>query len=198
VAGTLENPVIGEKNSTGDPKIVALVKLFNERLNSENQLGNTLRWYTPTVIATEQTRENTAFGALTTPDEVQNVILPENGLILVSYIAHVTATVNIKSSAAIFLGTNQIKSTNQKQETTFAAPGTRTLYTTGGGLNNASSNEEAFATTGEVVSSAGSLGGPFCGIFAAAGKYNVSIQYKALEGKVTAKERKLWVATLGA
>lgn len=38
MAGTLSNPSVGELNSTGDPKIVALVKLFNELLNGENKL----------------------------------------------------------------------------------------------------------------------------------------------------------------
>lgn len=33
--------------------------------------------------------------------------------------------------------------------------------------------------------------------FAAAGTYNISVQYKATSGSITAKERKLWVAVLG-
>ena len=39
-------------------------------------------------------------------------------------------------------------------------------------------------------------GGP-CVIFAAAGTYTVSVQFKASSGSVTAKNRKLWVWTMG-
>jgi hypothetical protein len=42
----------------------------------------------------------------------------------------------------------------------------------------------------------GPIGGP-CYIFAAAGTYNISAQFKASSGSVTAKNRKLWVWTLG-
>lgn len=36
MSGTLENPAIGEPNSTGDPKIVELVKQFNSKLDGSN------------------------------------------------------------------------------------------------------------------------------------------------------------------
>lgn len=41
MTGTLSNPTIGEQNSAGDPKIVALVKQFNEKLDSSNTLPDT-------------------------------------------------------------------------------------------------------------------------------------------------------------
>lgn len=41
MTGTLENPAIGEKNEKGDPKIVALVKEFNELLDGSNKIPGT-------------------------------------------------------------------------------------------------------------------------------------------------------------
>jgi len=41
MTGTLSNPVVGEPNSTGDPKIVALVKQWNEKIDSENKVPDT-------------------------------------------------------------------------------------------------------------------------------------------------------------
>lgn len=41
MTGTLSNPEIGEKNTTGDPKIVELVKQYNGLLNSENKFPDT-------------------------------------------------------------------------------------------------------------------------------------------------------------
>jgi hypothetical protein len=40
-------------------------------------------------------------------------------------------------------------------------------------------------------------GGGSIEVFAAAGTYTIGVKYKATSGNVTAKERKLWVATLG-
>jgi hypothetical protein len=192
VAGTLENPVIGEKNSTGDPKIVALVKLFNERLNAENKLG----WYAPSIIGTEQTRESASFGTLTTADEVKSVILPENGIIVLGYLAKWKSSVSGAGRAAIFLGANQLKTNNEAvaaEEATLSSTSFHTLGSSGTvtGLDRRTVVEATFPTTGSTV------GQGVAYIFAAAGTYNISIQFRATSGSVTAKERKLWVSVLG-
>lgn len=44
-----------------------------------------ITWYTPKIIATEEAWENVAFGFLTTGDKIENVVLPESGLILIGY-----------------------------------------------------------------------------------------------------------------
>lgn len=198
MTGTLENPVIGEKNSTGDPKIVALVKLFNERLNSENQLGNTMRWYAPKIIASEQTRESASFGTLTTADEIKEVVLPENGIIVFGYSAKWKSSVSAAGRVALFLGANQLKNAHTGEvveEATLSTTEFHTLYSN----NRASAFERtatgtvaAFPTTGTTVTHG------FAWIFAAAGTYNINVQFKATSGSITAKERKLWVAVLGA
>ncbi len=46
-------------------------------------------------------------------------------------------------------------------------------------------------TTGQIVG-ARTYGARFLTIFAAAGTYKVSVQFKVATGKVTVKERKLW------
>src|ERR1041385_3335738 len=100
MAGTLEIPAIGEKNTTADPKLKTGLETFNNLLEGSNKIPGTslaaaaeitrgqlkaeskpFTWYEPKIIATEQTRENVAFGTLTTPDEITGVVLPTNGLI---------------------------------------------------------------------------------------------------------------------
>lgn len=47
----------------------------------------------------------------------------------------------------------------------------------------------------DIAGSANQFG--FVVLFAAAGTYDVSVQFKSSSGTVTAKERKLWVWTMG-
>lgn len=159
-------------------------------------------WYTPKVIATEQSRESASFGTLATADEIKSVVVPENGLILIGYSALWKSSA-LEGRAAIFLGANQLKSPVASgapavQET--GSPGTSFdwLATTSVGVSSsAGAGEATTVTTGLTVGTSASSGG-LCAVFAAAGTYNVGIQFKAISGSVTAKERKLWVATIGS
>lgn len=166
-----------------------------------------------TNIATEQNRENAAYGLLGTPDEVE-VVLPENCLIIVGFQATWKSTVATSSSAAIFIGSNQLKISEvtggppSVQSASLLGPEAHweslTSYT--GGLVSAeakagNSEYTADVTTGQVIgigsnsfTSVVPVSG-MCSIFAAAGTYKVSIQYKASSGKVIVKNRKLWVET---
>jgi hypothetical protein len=183
------------------------------------------------IIAAEESRTNVAYGKLTTPDEVQNVVLPADGLIVVGYHALWKESVADASRAAIFIGANQLTIASSVQggaarATAAVQGGTadkyRTLTSFSGGLLSTSSDTSPAHTniaTGQVLGAyAGStsgiatwevgtqapllqadenaLGGLVC-VFAAAGTYTVSVQFKASSGSVTAKERKLWVWTLG-
>lgn len=201
MAGTLEVPIVGEPRSTGEPKYNTAVKTLNERLNAENLLGNTLRWQTPTVIATEETRESVSFGTLTTPDEVKSVVLPTNGLLAIGYAAIFKSSVSNAGRAAIFIGANQLKNTATGvplvEEIATATTELSTVATTPAGLSkSAGSASTAFVTTGQILGPGTSGGLTY--VFAAAGTYNISVQFKATSGSVTAKERKLWVGVLGA
>jgi hypothetical protein len=165
-------------------------------------------------IATEEARTNTAYGKLTTPDEVANIVLPTDGLIVVGYHAAWKNSVDNVGRAAIFLNGNQLKvnvngSSIQNSEANGATGTGYSQYgvvaSTSGGLNGSGGYPTPYAgpsTTGQAIMAALSSssnpntpGGP-CFIFAAAGTYDVSVRFKSSSGTVTAKERKLWVFTL--
>lgn len=207
MAGTYELPAVGEANFSADPKVLAALKGYNESLNTENDVttegiakGLLGRLYAPKITATEETRENVAFGTLTTKDEITGVVLPENGLIQIGFVAKVKSSVAAAGTIGVFLGANQILMTNNTGVfTETAGTGFNSIQTTPGGLGSIN-NSAAFVTTGQTLGkqeSAGIQGGGFMTVFAAAGTYTVSIQYKASSGSITAKERKLWVGVAG-
>jgi hypothetical protein len=176
-------------------------------------------WYTPKIINTEESRTNVAFGTLTTADEIASVVLPENGLILVNYAALWKESVSGAARAALFLGENQVKipkvaaTSPAVQETNATGrnwTGTvadtvntfRHLFSNEAGLNSYPTTAAATnVTTGQIAGALAEDGnaahGGFVALFAAAGTYTVSVRFKASSGSVTAKERKLWIATLG-
>jgi hypothetical protein len=154
-----------------------------------------LTWYTPKVIATEEARSNTSFGTLTTADEISSVVLAENGLILLAYLAEVKSSVSDAGRVAIFLGSNQLKQEGATVETATEGTNFHRFSSSREGLSLGGSASQV--TTGELVGGTGTKAGGFALIYAAAGTYTVAIKYKATSGSVTAKERKLWVATLG-
>lgn len=172
------------------------------------------------IVGTEESRTNTAYGTLTTPDQVSGVVLPTDGLIFVAYQATWKSNGSADANAAIFLNGTQLQTsrsgyifpvtqsatTNTSRETslTSAPVGLVSAYTpataytgdvtTGQAIGVAGATD--FATSsGGFFSSAAGLGGP-CIIFAAAGTYTISVQFKATSGTVTAKNRKLWVWTM--
>lgn len=170
------------------------------------------------IIAAEQSRENTAFGVLATPDEV-TVVLPGNGLIAVAYQAVWEGSVGGNGEAAIFVGGTQLKVAHPGQPSvqgaltsSFAPKALASLCTCGLGLASINSNYTSDVTTGQVIGVAGgkgeeeevnctiagnvhslapAAGGP-CYVFAAAGTYKITVQFRAITGKVTVKNRKLW------
>lgn len=159
--------------------------------------GKPVTWYTPKVIATEESRTNVAYGTLTTPDEIKEVVMPANGLIAVAYQARCKSSVSEAGRVALFLGANQLLAGGLVQEVATEVSFNR-IGTNPGGLLQVEG--EAFGATGETISrrpgTAGAVGG-LCFIQAAAGTYNISIQCKATSGSVTAKERTLRVMVFG-
>lgn len=168
------------------------------------------------IIATTETTTATSYSVsnLATPDRVANVVLPTDGLILISYRALVKATTTSNGRATIFIGANQLlypfqnsaPVTTNSVEVTFHVGGTNYgwIGTTGAGL---ATGPGGGAGTSDASSSSNPMtlplntslaGGPICVVEAAAGTYDVSVQYKNNNtGTVTAKERKLWVWTIG-
>lgn len=198
---------------------VAIREVINGELDSENlktaagitraQLvgeAKPVSWYTPKVIATEEGRTNTAFGTLTTADEISGVVVPENGLILVGYQARWKSSVAGAGRSALFLGANQLQKneiTAQAAVETSTPAGTNfvSLSSSANGGLEGTTAQTTFgtpATTGTLVGVGGTTGnGGMATIWAAAGTYAISVQFKATSGTVTAKERRLWVAVLG-
>ncbi len=174
------------------------------------------------AIPGEESTGSATYVKLATPDEVRNIVLPADGLIVVAYRAHMKSTPATGSRAAIFIGSNQLKSRQLALVGTQAADNNtaavyETLFTLPMGLATASSPTDtpADVTTGETIGQfvtaaeegSTAVGGTFnvyypttqgptggvCYIFAAAGTYDVSVQFLTSSTTVLAKERKLWV-----
>jgi hypothetical protein len=217
---SLQNPQIGQPDTTEDVKIqnnfTTLQTVINGNIDSTNlsaatsqsaginQSGLTVKG--ATNIATSQSTVSTTYTTLSTPDQVAGVVLPTNGLIAVWYQATWQESVVGGARAAIFLGANQLKAGGQ------AAPGVQECGIGAGGPNvnvplisfwggvttTGAGAGSSDVTTGQVVGLSvlsGQLGGPAY-IFAAAGTYTVSIQFKVTSGTVTASNRRLWVEAL--
>jgi hypothetical protein len=185
-----------------------------ESLQTEVAAISGVTWYTPKAIATEETRESTSFGTLTTADEIKSVVLPENGLIMVGYRANWKQGAGgevLKGRAAIFLGANQLKFAESGQpapivqEASTVTPlskfGPLTSATHGlMSIYSAAVTYSGDVTTGQALaqrSEGGTYYAGMCPIFAAAGTYDISVRFKATSGSVTAKNRVLQVAVLG-
>lgn len=185
---------------------------FNIHSDTKAKLGlsdasNTRRGVN--IVTTEETRNNTAYGLMTTPDRVSNIVLPSNGIIAVAFQGMFKSSVGSAGRAAIFIGANQLKAAvtssaaplEQECSTISSADVYKTFSSSTVGLNSASGGTAYTGpdvTTGQVITrdSSGLLGGP-CFLFAAAGTYDITVQFKATSGTITAKERKLWVWTIG-
>jgi hypothetical protein len=202
-----------------------LTKAVAELLNNKTAGGETKK----SIIATEQTRENAAYGTLTTPDEV-TVTMPTNGLIAVWYSATWQQSEPAGGArAAIFMGANQLKVAAPAiatapvvqaatLEDVVSTTGANPLASFPGGLIGVrqAATFGPDATTGQAVGvySQGatldqelngavqeggparlSVGGP-CYIFAAAGAYKITIQFKVATGNVKVKNRKLWALAI--
>lgn len=157
------------------------------------------------IIATSESRTSASYGLLSTPDRVQNVVLPTDGLIHIAYQALWKGPNT--SKAAIFLGSNQLKIASsgyapQAAETAAAtgswwhplvsAPGNGLVSTAGADPGQDTGSN---VTTGQLIGHFGAAGG-IAAVFAAAGTYDVSVQFKS-GGTVSVKERALRVWTVG-
>lgn len=213
-------PVVGQPNSTEDPKVVAALTALqtgiNGNLDAQNlatatrqylglsDLTTTRRGYLN--IATTESRTNAAYGLLTTPDRIQNVVLPSGGLIAIAVQATVQESNLGACRVAVFIGANQLKIASGSSAPVVQETGARggtvardnVVCSFPGGLTivDSSTNYGGDVTTGQVIgTSLSAVGGPMY-VFAAAGTYDISVQYKASAGSVTAKNRSLWVWTL--
>jgi hypothetical protein len=159
-------------------------------------------------IVTQETRTNAAYGLMATPDRVSSLVLQTNGLIVIALQAMMSETTTVGTArAAIFIGANQLKVAASAgpvvQETAAKAATIGTfnpVFTTAQGLTvqDSATVYPGDASTGQLVgfSIAGQTG--ICYVFAAAGTYDISVQYKTVStGSVVVSNRKLWAWTVG-
>jgi hypothetical protein len=160
------------------------------------------------IITASESRTNTAYGLMSTPDRVSSVVLPTSGLIAIGYQARWESSVSAAGLAAIFIGSNQLKAANpssgsspvvqEVQTTGLGANWMTPLVTTTVGLAMSAPSPEytADVTTGQILG-LGNSQGALTYVFAAAGTYDITIQFKATSGSVTVADRKLWVEARG-
>lgn len=113
------------------------------------------------IIATSEARTNVAYGTLTTPDSVANLVLPQDGLIGVLFQATWQESVQNAARAAICLGANPVQISAPGAPSTPSArinsttPNRDTpLFTTSAGLASAGNPALAYGadvTTGQIV-----------------------------------------------
>jgi hypothetical protein len=133
------------------------------------------------------------------------IVLPTDGLLLIGYKALWKSSVSGAGRAALFLDAVQLKESQEggapiSHETVSAD--VRTFYghlTTGpeGLVGRAATADSSDATTGQMLTPGVNQNGGLIAVFAAAGTYDVSVQFSATSGSVTAKQRKLWAVALG-
>jgi len=169
------------------------------------------------IITQQDTRTGTTYSTLATPDRVSGIDLPTDGIITVLFMAFWNESVDGAGRAAIFIGSNQLSLSQvgtgiglQECANPGAANITQPLTScwyglTSGGGGSAASGHAVPATTGQAVALNGNgstdagnqiAGGP-CYIFAAAGTYDISVQFKASSGSVNVLNRRLWVKAEG-
>jgi len=154
-------------------------------------------------IATAESTSSATYTTLTTPDKVSSVVLPTNGLLLIGYVALWQNSVGSAGRAAIFIGANQLKNypttggvATVQEVTGNNSTGVNTVLASNQiGLGGSTGSATTEVTTGVTVGNANN--GGFAVVTAAAGTYDISVQFKASSGSVTVQNRHLWVWTIG-
>lgn len=189
---------------------IALSKLADGNLGRYLGLteGSTIR-RGKSIITTSENRTNAAYGLMTTPDRVQNVVVPTDGLLFVNFEA---AWSGQNAEAAIFIGANQLTiaqgdSTNPLAQSAGIGASTvaeRLVSGIGGLATTIAGNfgQDNEVTTGQAIAvsdpnfPAGlAKGGPTV-IRVAAGTYDVSVQFRRPAGAVNVHHRRLHVWTM--
>jgi hypothetical protein len=149
------------------------------------------------IITATQTLTSVTYAEMGTPDRVEDIVLPTDGVIAVLFHGLVSQSVASAASVAIFVGANQLKRGGepgapvvQSADLDVATASFYSVVSTDFGLSAGAAGVGTPVTTGQIVGHS-TRGGP-CYIFAAAGTYDISVRYKATSGSVGASERRLW------
>jgi hypothetical protein len=158
---------------------------------------NNIAWYPPCSVNAEESRTNTVFGTLPTPDEVKSVAVPANGLLVTFHYSRGKCSVASAGRVAWFIGANQMKIGGEAKEMSLGETTWNRVISSGFGFQPKTGGTETADGTGTILSPDVVTAGTFCMFKAAAGTYNVSVQWRATSGSVTAKERITWVGVIG-
>lgn len=149
------------------------------------------------IIATEESTTSPTYTTLTTADQVDDVVVPEDSLLFIGYRALWKASVSNAARAAIFLGANQLKTVTSTGAPTVDDAGANVgtdfewlLTGTAGLTSEGAPTDASSVVTGMAIPI-------ITTVEIEPGTYDISVQYKVSSGSVTAKERKLWVWTIG-
>jgi hypothetical protein len=144
------------------------------------------------IQATAGTTSGTSFGSLNNgPDQVAGIVLATNGLIVVDYMANWSMSGAVTGTADIFLNNVElITPTGATAAATTAVTANATLATNGTALSNIAATTATAATTGVALGTGTVI------IYAAAGTYTVSVQFKVASGTLTVSNRRLYVRTV--
>jgi hypothetical protein len=163
------------------------------------------------IVPGAQGRTNAAYGLLGTPDRVPGLVLPDDDdLIFVYFHALLLAPSGSGQvgSAAIFIEGNQLKADDGD-----GAPAVQEASVNGSSLTEAyqvvtttprglaigvlnSNTDVSNVATGMALAGEAAIGGGRLAIMGLpAGTYDITVQFKASAGTVTAKERKLYAWT---
>lgn len=157
-------------------------------------------------IATSESTSATSYAItnLATPDRVTQVVLPTDGLIVIAYQAIWQNTVTTNGRASIFLNSTQVKlavgdgapGVNETSGPTELNDGGVLASGPTGLLTMSGVGAATEVTTGQAIHPGTGAGGVLHA-FAAAGTYDVSVQFKnSAAGTLTASKRHLWVWTI--
>lgn len=176
--------------------------------------------------ATSETRTNAAYGLLTTPDRVSGITLQSNGLIFIVYQATVNANDGTAAAALFLgatqiktVGASNGADVSGTNSVTCNTGGTdRVINTCPSGLITVNNGGYSEITTGTLLgiqttgnpsglqnnsgatnftlSNIPGFSGGAAMVWAAAGTYDVSVQFKSTTTAVTVKNRHLWVWTM--
>lgn len=166
------------------------------------------------IVDQAEVTSSLTYTPLTTPDLV-TVTLPTNGIIQVVFFARWASTLGNNERISVFL--NGVQALKGSGTGAPSAPvdnaGGLTPNVTDGTFNyvwagthafwglGANGNDVNYATGGQLFGGGPPMTGatgPELTLFAAAGTYDVSIQYRNINpGTLTVKSRKLWVWTMG-
>lgn len=191
---------------TDPPNGATQIEALAQEIEDQLAAGSGLRSRGKAIISAEQGTASSSYTLLGTPDRVENLVLPTDGLIFVNYRA--LAGGSLSGKAALFLNDNQVLIPALGQAPGAAEVAIQSNYygwlqtDTGpvDGLGNRPGLIYSGGANGTV--DGGGTGLNLTGVAvleANAGTYSVSVRFKTASGNLFAKDRKLraWTQAFG-